>query len=86
MITCRELLDFLHDYVEGTLSANDRAKFERHLSVCDPCVHYLAEYRKTIRLAKSANGAKETNDTPAEPLPEALVRAILEARTSRRKD
>lgn len=74
MKTCKELLDFLDDYVSGHLSAPERLDFERHLAVCPPCVDYLRSYEQTIRLGKAAcTGAGE------EP-PEELIKAILAAR------
>src|SRR5438876_7946111 len=40
-ITCRELIEFLHLYLDGELPPERVVEFERHLSVCDSCVHYL---------------------------------------------
>ena len=54
MLTCRELIDFLADYLDGGLAPEVRAGLEIHLSVCPGCVDYLESYRKTIRLAKQA--------------------------------
>lgn len=75
-ITCRELIDFLADYLDGTLSAAMRHEFERHLKVCPSCVAYLEGYKETVRLGKLA--MKPTDD-PA-PVPESLVKAIRAAR------
>jgi anti-sigma factor RsiW len=44
-ITCRELIEFLHLYLDGELPPERMVEFERHLSVCESCVHYLATYR-----------------------------------------
>ncbi|MFO0837392.1 MAG: zf-HC2 domain-containing protein [Phycisphaerae bacterium] len=77
MITCRELTDFLHDYVSGDLAQAQHAEFERHLAVCPPCVRYLSSYRKTIEVGRDCLKAPETS---LPPMPEELVRAILAAR------
>ena len=81
MITCRELVGFLADFLDDTLNARERREFDRHLRVCDSCVTYLASYRRTIALGKSAFGDL---DVPVPPeVPEELVQAILRARPFR---
>src|SRR4029077_13866711 len=40
-MTCRELDDFLGDYVAGELDAQVRAVFDAHLAACPECVTYL---------------------------------------------
>jgi anti-sigma factor RsiW len=47
-MACQELVEVITDYLEGTLPAPDRARFEAHLALCDPCVVYLAQMRETI--------------------------------------
>jgi anti-sigma factor RsiW len=54
VITCRELADFLNEYLDGALPPRRRAEFERHLEACPECVRYLQNYRETIRLGKQA--------------------------------
>ena len=51
-MTCRELTEFLIDYVDGTLSPDERARFDGHLARCPDCVTYLRNYEATIRLGK----------------------------------
>lgn len=74
MISCREVFDFLIDYVSDELPQQTRAEFERHLAVCPPCVAYLNSYRDTIRLARTAG--RET-DAAVREMPEELVRAVM---------
>jgi anti-sigma factor RsiW len=81
MITCRELVDFLNDYLDGALPPRRRAEFERHLEACPECVSYLESYRETIRLGKRAF-ATDAKALPAD-VPEELVKAILAARRKR---
>ena len=78
VLTCRELITFLGDYVAGELPAEQMAAFERHLAICASCVAYLASYRETIRLAREAASAPELR---IEDVPEDLVKAILESRS-----
>lgn len=77
-ITCRELLDFLHLYLDGELPADRRHEFDRHLGVCEPCRRYIREYRQTVAMGKAAFPA---SDEPADA-PEELIAAILRARRS----
>jgi anti-sigma factor RsiW len=48
-MTCQELVELVTDYLEGVLSARDRARFERHISGCPHCTTYLDQMRITIR-------------------------------------
>ncbi|HNN91075.1 MAG TPA: zf-HC2 domain-containing protein [Pseudomonadota bacterium] len=81
-ITCRQLLDFIYDYLEGSLPTEQRAEFDRHLAVCPSCINYLETYKQTPRLGKLAlrPGADDGSTTEAdEELPEALVHSIMSA-------
>jgi predicted anti-sigma-YlaC factor YlaD len=73
VINCRQLIEFLSDYLEGNLSAAERRRFEEHLAVCDSCVAYLHTYEVTIRMEKAA--AIEECEVPEE-----LVRAVVASR------
>ena len=53
-MTCRELIDVLDDYLDGTLSDAAGAELERHLDGCEPCRAYLATYRKTREVSGAA--------------------------------
>jgi anti-sigma factor RsiW len=77
-MTCRELADFLADYLSDDLSAETRTQFEQHLSRCPNCRQYLADYRATIELGRRAF-TDEDAGVPAE-VPDGLVKAILDAR------
>jgi anti-sigma factor RsiW len=77
-MTCRELADFLMDYVNEDLAADVRAAFDRHLLLCPNCVAYVKTYRTTIELGRRAFTDDEA-DAGTE-VPDELVRAILAAR------
>jgi len=49
-LTCQELVELVTAYLEGGLSADDRARFEDHIAVCDGCTNYLEQMRTTIRV------------------------------------
>src|SRR4029079_14016317 len=41
MITCRELIDFLDDYVANDMEPSRRRTVDEHLAVCPECVRYV---------------------------------------------
>ena len=75
MITCRDFIGFLADYLAGELPVQQQAVFEEHLVDCPDCLAYLRSYAATIKLGKAAF-ADLNNSVPAE-VPERLVKAIL---------
>jgi predicted anti-sigma-YlaC factor YlaD len=48
-MSCNELVDVITEYLEGTLAAEDVARFEDHLGDCEGCQTYLDQMRETIR-------------------------------------
>jgi anti-sigma factor RsiW len=49
VLTCRELVELVTEYLEDRLSAEDRTRFEAHLAACDACRMYLDQFRHPIR-------------------------------------
>jgi anti-sigma factor RsiW len=47
-MSCKELVEVITEYLEGTLPAEDRTRFGRHLAGCDGCQAYLDQMRQTI--------------------------------------
>jgi anti-sigma factor RsiW len=47
-VTCRELVELVTDYLEGTLSRADRRRFAKHIAACDACTAYIEQIRLTI--------------------------------------
>ena len=48
-LACREFVELVTDYLEGTLPQLERKRFEAHLSECDGCTAYLEQMRITVR-------------------------------------
>jgi len=48
-ITCKEFVEWVTDYLEGTLPATERKRFDAHLAQCSSCPHYLEQIRQTIQ-------------------------------------
>jgi anti-sigma factor RsiW len=78
-LTCRELAEFVMDYLDEALSAGERTVFEAHLAVCEDCIAYLRSYREAVRLGKAYG---QDDDRHAPEMPEDLVQAILASRRS----
>jgi anti-sigma factor RsiW len=49
-LTCKELVELITGYLEGTLRGRRRRRFESHLAACDGCTRYLAQMEMTIRV------------------------------------
>ena len=48
-MSCKELVEIITEYLEGTLPPAERARFEAHLAVCPGCQTYLDQMRQTVR-------------------------------------
>jgi anti-sigma factor RsiW len=69
-LTCREVIELLSDYVEGSLSTDDQRRVDEHLALCDGCATYLEQIRETIRLSGMVS---------EEQVPEPEKTALLDA-------
>jgi anti-sigma factor RsiW len=75
-VTCREMSEFLLEYVGGELRDDVLAQFERHLADCGNCHQYLVQYKASIRagqLAFADPDADASTEAPAD-----LIKAILD--------
>ena len=48
MMHCKEVVEVVTDYIEGTMPADDRTRFEEHLKLCPYCVEYVEQMRATM--------------------------------------
>lgn len=69
-MTCRQVVELMTDYIEGSLSAADRARFEEHIAGCDGCTAYLAQLRMTLDLV---------GRLADEPVPAAIQVQLMDA-------
>ena len=67
---CQEVVEVITDYLEGTLPAAERARFEAHLELCEHCRRYLNQFRLTI---------EETGRLGADDLSDELADQLLDA-------
>jgi anti-sigma factor RsiW len=82
-MTCKQLVEFLEQYLAGELAVGVRENLESHLETCANCRRYLSSYQHTVRLA--AFSAKHPDDAPPPEVPEELVQAVLSARRSAKR-
>ena len=64
-MTCKELVELVTEYLEGTLPEDLRLRMEQHLSRCSGCTNYLEQMRQTIRLTgqlKEENLSEQQKD------------------------
>ena len=76
--TCKDFVGFLADYLEDSLSAEQRRVFDAHLEACPACVTYLKTYQETIQLGQAV--CKDPEGAAPEDAPEELIQAILQTR------
>jgi anti-sigma factor RsiW len=65
-IVCRQAVELVTDYLEGTLSRRDRRRFEAHLRACRDCAAYLEQIRMTIRATGSVRPDDLTPEAQAD--------------------
>ena len=61
-LSCREIVELVTEYLEGTMDASLRTDFDAHLAECGGCTHYLEQIEATIRIA----GTIEPEALPAD--------------------
>ena len=47
---CLDIVGLVTDYIEKALPAEERRRFEHHLTYCPGCVTYVDQIRETIRV------------------------------------
>ena len=78
---CREVVEFLMEYLSGELPCDERLAFEEHLEACPECVAYLKTYEEAVKLGKAV--LHHPDQGVPDEVPEDLVQAILAARKTR---
>lgn len=85
MLSCKELDEFVVDYLENVLPAGQRRRFELHLRICQDCRRYLEAYKRTVALV-GQTAFHDLEEPVSDRVPEGLVKAILAARREDRDD
>ena len=58
-LSCQELVELVTDYLEHSLPAPERARFDAHLAECEGCLRYVEQMRATVRLTQTAGLPQE---------------------------
>jgi anti-sigma factor RsiW len=69
-MTCRELVELVTEYLEGTLLGLDRKRLEARLRECPYCEEYIAQMRRTVAVL---------GKLPPEPVDPDRKQELLEA-------
>ena len=69
-VTCRQFVELITDYLEGTLPARTLSHVEEHLVMCDWCVTYLEQMDATIASLAALS------DPRSAQLPDTLLSAL----------
>ena len=52
MICCKECLDLLYDYIEGSLDQETTDSLEEHFQECPPCISFMKTYKLTTMICR----------------------------------
>ncbi|HEX4942601.1 MAG TPA: zf-HC2 domain-containing protein, partial [Actinomycetota bacterium] len=64
-LTCKELVELVTGYLDGSVRGRRRRRFEAHLAGCDGCTRYLRQMEATIRVTGSLTEAQVTEEQKA---------------------
>ena len=62
MICCKECIDLLFDYFEGSLEQETKNSLEEHFQDCPPCIAFLNTYKLTTLLCRDTLNQIEIPD------------------------
>ncbi len=51
MLSCREVVELITEYLEGAGSSEQRIGVERHVAICPPCRGFLGQVRHSIAVS-----------------------------------
>ena len=68
-LTCKEFVEIVTDYLEGSMTFWERIRFHLHLGLCFGCRVYLRQMRQTIQTV---------GRLPEEPVPPAVRDELLQ--------
>jgi anti-sigma factor RsiW len=50
-LPCRDVVEIVTAYLDDELDDQLRQRLEYHLTLCDPCVEYIEQVRRTIAIS-----------------------------------
>lgn len=64
-LTCKELVELVTGYLDGSLRGRRRRRFEAHLAACDGCTRFLRQMEATIRVTGTLTEEQVTEEQRA---------------------
>jgi anti-sigma factor RsiW len=61
-LTCKELVELVTAYLDGSLRGRQRRRFESHLAACDGCTRYLRQMETAIRATGTLTEEQVTDE------------------------
>jgi len=75
-MVCKDCLEALDDFLDGTLKDNAKAELDEHFKDCPPCLAFLNTYQKSTSLCKKAMQDIEVPDEVYEHIKAHLIENI----------
>ena len=66
--TCREIVELITDYLEGSFTLSQRLRFQMHIGLCFACRSYLCQMKYTVATLRQL---------PSEPVPTQVKEALM---------
>jgi anti-sigma factor RsiW len=61
--TCpEEMIDYMHDYLDGDIISDNEQKLKSHLQQCEDCQHHFHELKKAIAFVQSTSHISAPDD------------------------
>ncbi|MCA1066290.1 anti-sigma factor [Rossellomorea sp. AcN35-11] len=57
-----EIIDYMHDYLDGDLNREEEEMLKHHLQECSECQHHFHELKKAIALVQSTSHISASQD------------------------
>lgn len=70
MLTCKEFLESLNDYLDQLISPEERAKLEKHVNDCPNCWVVVDTTKRTLQIYKGQD---------PQPIPEDVKSRLMQA-------
>ncbi|MCD6022707.1 MAG: anti-sigma factor [Actinomycetia bacterium] len=64
-LTCKELVELVTGYLDGSVRGRRRRRFEAHIAACDGCTRHLLQMEATIRVTGSLTEEQMTEEQKA---------------------
>ncbi|MFL5845019.1 MAG: anti-sigma factor family protein [Solirubrobacteraceae bacterium] len=65
-IECRQVVELVTAYLEGTLEPREHRRLEAHLAACPHCLDYLEQIRETIAISGALEPDALSDDAVAD--------------------